>query len=166
MPDQTADEQISKPKSLKFPLIIGLVLALAGGGGGFFATQSGLLGLGGTGSEATAKVPASKEKLEPLKGIAFVEIPPFTVTMRPGSAHKHMLFRASLEVPSQYADDVTTLMPRIQDVMNGYLRALETADFEAPGALMQLRSHLLHRARFVVGQERVNNLLVLEFVLN
>lgn len=33
MADQTADEQISKPKSLKFPLIIGLVLALAGAAG-------------------------------------------------------------------------------------------------------------------------------------
>jgi flagellar FliL protein len=33
-------------------------------------------------------------------------------------------------------------------------------------ALLQLRAHMLHRVKLVVGGERVNDLLVMEFVLN
>ena len=43
MADATVQEAEESPKSSKMPLIIGLVLALAGGGGGFFATSQGLI---------------------------------------------------------------------------------------------------------------------------
>ena len=49
MTDTTVDEEGAAPaKPSKLPLIIGVVLALAGAGGGFFAVSSGLLGLGKT----------------------------------------------------------------------------------------------------------------------
>jgi flagellar FliL protein len=66
----------------------------------------------------------------------------------------------------QYREDVEHLLPRIVDIMNGYLSALETEDFESPAIIVRLRSQLLRRIQVVTGIERVNDLLVMEFVLN
>ena len=47
--DPEIPEQSAK-KALKLPLILGLVLALAGGGGGFYAVYSGMVLGGGDGA--------------------------------------------------------------------------------------------------------------------
>lgn len=169
MTDQTADADAVAKKPSKLPLIIGLVLAIAGGGGGFFAVQSGMLGIGGAAEDAkdqATDADADKEKDAPLPDVAFVEVPPLTISLGPGGSSRHLRFRASLEVPSQYATEVTNILPRVQDVLNGYLRALEPSDIEAQGALIRLRGQMLRRVKLVVGDGRVNDLLVLEFVLN
>lgn len=169
MTDQTADADAVAKKPSKLPLIIGLVLAIAGGGGGFFAVQSGMLGIGGSTDSAegeASKPEEAGEKDAPLPDVAFVEVPPLTISMGPGGSSRHLRFRASLEVPSQYATEVTNILPRVQDVLNGYLRALEPSDIEAQGALIRLRGQMLRRVKLVVGDGRVNDLLVLEFVLN
>ena len=49
---------------------------------------------------------------------------------------------------------------------NSYLRALELRDLEDPSALTRLRAQMLRRVQVVAGPERVNDLLVMEFVLN
>jgi len=69
-------------------------------------------------------------------------------------------------VPAPYREDVEHLIPRIVDIMNGYLNALETADFQSPAIIVRLRSQLLRRVQVVTGYERVNDLLIMEFVLN
>lgn len=170
MSDATVDEQeiVEKPSS-KLPLIIGLVLALAGGGGGFFAVQSGLLGLGngdeGDGHPATDHAEPPVET-KALPDVAFVEVPPVLISLGPGAQGDHLRFRASLEVPTQYQAEVEKILPRIQDVLNSYLRALEAHDIEAQGALVRLRGQMLRRIKLVAGEGRVRDLLVLEFVLN
>lgn len=169
MTDQTADADAVAKKPSKLPLIIGLVLAIAGGGGGFFAVQSGMLGIGGgtdSAEDKTSKPEDAGEKDAPLPDVAFVEVPPLTISLGPGGSSQHLRFRASLEVPSQYATEVTNILPRVQDVLNGYLRALEPSDIEAQGALIRLRAQMLRRVKLVVGEGRVSDLLVLEFVLN
>jgi len=169
MSDATVDdEEVEEKKPSKLPMIIGLVLALAGGGGGFFAVQSGLLGGGDSHAEthAEAEAPAGHVVSGPLPDVAFVEVPQITVSLGPKAQAKHLRFRASLEVPSNYASDVEKIMPRILDVLNSYLRALEPQDIEAQGALLKLRGHMLRRVRLVAGEGRVRDLLVLEFILN
>ncbi|MDA7423264.1 flagellar basal body-associated FliL family protein [Thalassococcus lentus] len=157
------DEESPKKRS-KLPLVIGLVLALAGGAGGFFAVQSGMLG----GSDQSA-VEAGAEKtdpMEPLPEVAFVEVPPLTISLSPTSQASHLRFRASLEVPSQYEAEVAGILPRVQDVLNSYLRALDPSDLQSQGALVKLRAQMLRRVKLVAGKGRVRDLLVLEFVLN
>jgi flagellar FliL protein len=61
---------------------------------------------------------------------------------------------------------VTHLLPRILDVLNGYLRAVELAELEDPDALVRLRAQMLRRIQIVTGQGMVRDLLVTEFVLN
>lgn len=167
MTDQTADiDAPAAKKKSKLPLILGLVLALAGGAGGFFAVQSDLLGLGGGSAQKAGQAIDQKETDEPLPDVTFVEVPPLVISLGPGARMQHLRFRAALEVPSVHAAEVTAVMPRVQDVLNSYLRALEPADLEAQGALIRLRGQMLRRVKIVVGEGRVANLLVLEFVLN
>ena len=61
---------------------------------------------------------------------------------------------------------MTLLRPRILDVLNGYLRAVEVAELEDPSALVRLRAQMLRRIQVVAGEGRVNDLLISEFVLN
>ncbi len=167
MSDTTVDEEIEEKKPSKLPLIIGLVLALAGGGGGFFAVQSGLLGSGSAEPEAEhAEEGEPPKELTPLGDISFVEVPPLTVSLGPGAQARHLRFRASLEVPAEHASDVESILPRVQDVLNSYLRALEPRDLEAQGALIVLRGQMLRRVQLVAGEGRFRDLLVREFVLN
>lgn len=199
MSDATADaageDQDPPKKASKLPLLIGLVLALAGGGGGFYAAWSGLLPFGGAGSDAGHTAPADTHGAEPADGhgaadahaspadahgapagghgaavtvgnVAFLELPPMVASLGPVSAMHHLRFRASLEVEANALHEVELLQPRIVDVLNNYLRALEPRDIEAQGALIRLRSQMLRRIQLVAGERRVRDLLVQEFVLN
>lgn len=173
MSDTTVDdEEAEVKKPSKLPLIIGVVLALAGGGGGFYAVQSGLLGPGGGSQTADHGDHASADPGDPhvetkaLPDVAFVEVPPVLISLGPNAQSRHLRFRASLEVPTEYRSEVEGILPRVQDVLNSYLRALEARDLEAQGALVKLRGQMLRRVKLVAGEGRVRDLLVLEFVLN
>ncbi|MCT4557724.1 MAG: flagellar basal body-associated FliL family protein [Pelagimonas sp.] len=163
-----SEEELDEKKPSKLPIIIGVVLALVGGGGGFFAAQSGLLGGGQPTAESTEQAAMDETKIETidLPDVVFVEVPPLTVSLGPNAHSQHLKFRSSLEVPNAYAADVEGVLPRVQDVLNSYLRALEPKDIEAPGALVRLRGQMLRRVKLVAGEDRVSDLLVLEFVLN
>lgn len=162
MSDATAEEVEEEPKPSKMPMILGLVALLLGGGGGFFATFSGLL----MGQESAVAMEEPGLPLEPLPDVAFVELDPMVISIGPASAGRHLRFRAQLEVPSQYQADVRELMPRIIDVLNSYLRALELEDLDKTAALTRLRAQMLRRIQVVTGLGRVNDFLIMEFVLN
>lgn len=153
------DAEAPKKKSKK-PLLIGLVLALLLGGGGFYATYSGML-LG-----APPEEQAEADKPDPLPDIAFVPIEPVVISLGPDSSSRHLKFTAQLEVAKSYSEEVSLLMPRILDVLNGYLRAVAVGDLEDPSAMAKLRAQMLRRVQIVTGEGRVRDLLVTEFVLN
>lgn len=162
MTDAVAEAPLEAKKSSKLPLILGIVAALAGGGGGFYAAFSGLI----LGSESPPQEAEGNHKPDAMPDVAFVAVEPMTVSLNPASQARHLRFRAELEVPSEYAPDVETLLPRVVDVMNGYLRAVETKDLENAAALTRIRAQLLRRVQIVAGPGRVNDLLIMEFVLN
>lgn len=162
MADEPEEEEDAPKKSSKMPLIIGLVLAIVGGGGGFYATWSGMI-LGAPTETATIE---EEPEIEGLPDIAFVPMDPLTVTLIDGQEKSFLRFRAQLEVPAKYKPDVELILPRVVDVLNGYLRALRASDIEAPAALVRLRSQMLRRIQIVTGEGRVNDLLVMEFVIN
>jgi flagellar FliL protein len=152
-------EEVPKKRSKK-PLLIGLVLALAFGGGGFYAAYSGLI-LGG-GEEH----PAEEHGPGPLQGVAFVPLETVVISLDPDSGSAHLRFTAQLEVVDTAAADVTTLTPRILDVINSYLRAVDAVSIEDPHAMTKLRAQMLRRIQVVTGEGRVRDLLITEFVLN
>jgi flagellar FliL protein len=148
-------------KKSKLPLLLGAVLAVVGGAGGFFAVQAGLLG-GGGGEEAHAEPAADAHGHAPAVG--FVPLPPLTVNIAGGD--RFLRFAGQVEVDPAHLDEVAALTPRIVDVLNGYLRAVEPRDLESSAALLSIRSQLLRRVQVVAGADRVRDLLVMEFVVN
>ncbi|WP_226625739.1 flagellar basal body-associated protein FliL [Alloyangia pacifica] len=194
MSDATADaagEDDAPPKKgSKLPLLVGLLLALLGGGGGFYAAFSGLLPFGGAaqvggadGHDAPSHAGASQAAAsgdghgdghgdgqgdghEAAGAAAFIELPQLVASLGPVSALHHLRFTAQLEVAPERRAAVEALMPRILDVLNTYLRALEPGDVEAQGALIRLRAQMLRRIQLVAGDGSVRDLLVTEFVLN
>lgn len=151
-------------KGSKTPLIIGVVLALAGGGGGFFAVQSGFIG-GST--EDTLEVESAHTTQEATAlAVSFVAIDPLIISLPSAGGRDHLRFAAQLEVNPAYVAEVEAIKPRIVDVLNGYLRAVELAELEDPTALMRLRGQMLRRVQIVAGEGRINDLLIMEFVLS
>ena len=149
-------------KKSKLPMILGAVLMLLCGAGGYFAVVSGLIpGLPGASSHQTDAPSATQE----LPDIAFVALDPLIISLA-GPVQRHLRFSAQLEVASAYSKDVELLRPRVMDVLNGYLRAVDIAELEEPTALFRLRAQMLRRVQMVTGEGRVRDLLVIEFVLN
>jgi flagellar FliL protein len=156
---KAAGAEPPKKKSKK-PMIIGLVLMLLLGAGGFYATFSGMiLAPHEEGGEAAAKIAE-------LPDIAFVPVDPLTVALGGADSGHHLRFVAQIEVNGSHKADVTLLLPRISDVMNGYLRAVDPTVLSDPTAFQRIRAHLLRRVQLVSGEGRVRDLLITEFVMN
>lgn len=160
MADATVDA--GTPRKSKKGLVLGAGLALLLGGGSFYAVWSGLV-LGSGRSDVSAHMPPA---LEAMPEIAFVPLEPILVSLGPEARASHLRFRGELEVAAADVEGVNQLKPRIIDVLNSYLRAIEPAQFDRPGALIELRAQMLRRIALVVGEDRVRDLLVMEFVLN
>jgi len=158
-----AEDEAPKKKG-KLGLLIGVVLAAILGGGGFFAVYSGLL----LGSEDQAADTGHGDELvvDQLQPVSFVPLDPLVISIGRGSAARHLRFRAELEVAPGSETDVTKLSPRVMDVLNSYLRAVEVTDLEDPSALVALRAQMLRRIQLVTGEGRVRDLLIMEFVLS
>jgi flagellar FliL protein len=161
MSDSTTDDAIVL-KGSKKPLIIGLVLSLVGGGGSFLAVSQGLLAGDDSGSEAEVADNAGKTS----ESFAFVPIDPLIVSLPSANGRDHLRFSAQLEVDPGYAAEVEAIKPRVVDVLNGYLRAVDLADLEDPTALLRMRAQMLRRVQIVTGEGRVKDLLIMEFVLS
>lgn len=161
------------PKSKGKGLLFGLLAAVLFGAGGFYAAYAGLIHIGGdtestadhSEAEAQGGHGAANSSTATLD-IAFVPLDSLVISLANSAHSKHLLFTAELEVEKGAVDEVTALMPRIMDVLNGYLRAVKVEDIEEPTSLIRLRAHMLRRVRAVTGGGRVRDLLVTEFVLN
>ncbi|WP_417262466.1 flagellar basal body-associated FliL family protein [Celeribacter sp.] len=166
MAEEEQLEEEPKKKS-KLPLILGVVLMLVLGGGGFFAVYSGMLFAPETEHVDEDLAALDEEPMAPLPSVAFVSVEPLIVNLIDTTGRgRHLRFQAQLEVPLQYEQEVITLLPRVMDVLNGYLRAVDVADLENPSALVRLRAQILRRLQIVAGEGRVKDVLIMEFVIN
>ncbi len=161
----TADKPEDTPKKRsKRPLVIGFVLMIALGAAGFFMAYQGLVFGDAEPEHATEGSEAAAP--DALPDIAFVPIAPLVVSLGPDAGGRFLHFTAQIEVGKAQEPDVVLLLPRILDVLNGYLRAVSTQELEDPSALVRLRSQMLRRVQIVTGEGRVRDLLVTEFVIN
>lgn len=143
------------------PAMIGVGLMMAGAAGGYFALQSGLLPFGE--SPATIARPVAPSE---VPDVGYVPLDPLVISLTDSGRLLHLRFRAQVEVNRAHHGDVELLAPRITDVLNTYLRALEYRELQAPHALTVLRAQMLRRINVVVGEGRVTDLLIMEFVLS
>ena len=162
MTNAEADDLEEEVKPSKLPLILALVALLAGGAGGFYATFSGML----LAPETDPTLDDPGLPMSPLPEVAYLPLEPLVVSVGKVSDGRHLRFSAQLEVQPDHRAAVEKVMPRIVDVLNGYLRALTIEDLDKPAALVTIRAHMLSRIQTVAGFGRVTDFLVMEFVLN
>jgi len=97
---------------------------------------------------------------------AFVALDPLIVPLRSNGTEAYLRIAIQLDVYDPYKKETENLKPRLSDMLLSYLRALSPEDIEDQNSLLKLRTHMLHRARIVVGEGKVRDLLITEFVLN
>lgn len=159
MSDETEDDEPQKGGG-KLGLIIGLALAIGLGSGAFYSVYSGMI-LGASEETVETKKPL-KERVSDR--VAFVPIDPIVISLGHNTQYK-LRFQAQLEVQPQTSEEVAQLMPRILDVLNGYLRAVDVEDLRNPASLLKIRAQMLRRVKLVTGDDQVNDLLITEFVI-
>jgi flagellar FliL protein len=160
----TPEQAEPKKASAKKPLLAGVVLALALGGGGFYAVWSGLL-LGAPAADLPPAAEVEAAAAAPdLPVVSFVPLDPLVVTLGEGAGY--LRFTGQLEVAPGQEAEVQAMMPRIVDALNGFLRAVTVEELRDPGALILLRAQMLRRVQIIVGDGRVDGLLITEFVLS
>lgn len=165
MADITEVDDQPKVKKSKRPLMAAMLTTLIGAAGGYFAVSSGLIGSPSTTNEPH-QVQNRTAPTHEVLDLAFVPLDPIIISFSSGTERKLLRFVGNLEVNPTAIAEVEILKPRIIDILNGYLRALELKDLEEPAALLKIRSDLLHRVRIVAGEDRIDDLLIIEFVLN
>jgi len=146
----------TKKRTVK-PILIGVALMPLLCAGGFFLTYKRLIPIDNHSS--IRKAPATRSA-------TFVPVPPIIVSLGTKSAGANLRFTSNLEVAEGQSDAVKALMPRILDVLNSYLRAVDISSLEDPAALARLRAQMLRRVQIVTGAGHVRDLLVTQFVLN
>ena len=156
------------PKKRSRSLVLALVLALVLGGGGFYGVFSGLVPLpGGHGGDDHHAGAGDAHAPEiPYSQPAFVPLEPFIISLSETAAAKHLKVSLTVEVAPGTEEAVAAVVPRINDVLNTYLRAVDERDLEVPRAMTRLRAHMLRRVRLVTPPDAVRDLLFQEFVLN
>ncbi len=159
MSDTIEGDDAPPKKKSKLALLMGVLLALVLGGGGFYATYSGMI-LGAHDAMAHG------ENAGAMPEIAFVPIDPVIVSLGPTAENRHLKFTSQLEVEMAHTAEVTLLLPRILDVLNSYLSAVDPMELEGQSAIVRVRAQLLRRIQIVTGEGRVRDLLITEFVLN
>jgi flagellar FliL protein len=154
---ETEDIPEAAPRNSRKGLILAAFLTLAATGGGFAAGFLGLVPLPGEGHESHGpKTPQ----------VAFVAVDPVVISVAGLNGVSHLRFAAQIEVDPAHRAEVEALTPRVLDVFNSYLRAVDPALFSERAALVKVRAQLLRRIQLILGPDRARDLLVTEFVLN
>ncbi len=160
-----SEDGAKKAKGGMMGLVVGLVLMLLSGGGSFYAVYSGALSLPLPEKEPQPARDAPERYDAPLPSTAFLSLDPIIVTVGRGEATRHLQFGAQLEITPGAHDAVAMLTPRAVDVLNTYLRAVDPSDIEDPAAMLRMRAQMLRRIQVVMGEGKVRDLLVAEFIM-
>ena len=171
VPDPTAEEEPPKKKSKA--LLFGLIGAVLLGGGAFYGVYSGMIPLPFGGEDKTAVASKDGDGHEEdqfsnpaTTAAAFVPMDEMVISLGPEAKAKHLKVKVSIEVEPGTETDVQLVSPRIIDVLNTYLRAVDSTDLENPRSMTRMRAHMLRRVRLVAPQGAVRDVLIQEFVLN
>ncbi|SPF81105.1 flagellar basal body-associated FliL family protein [Pseudoprimorskyibacter insulae] len=161
--DKNNATQKPKKTNKRIPLLLGLLLLISGGTGSFMSMNYFSKSGGGSKEQVREDIAIAATEVQ---SVAFVPMHPMTVSLGPNATAKHLRFTAQIEVPAEHKDYVESMLPRVVDTLNGYLQAVDESDITGPASLLRLRSQMLRRAKLILGNEKVNDLLVMEFILN
>ncbi len=168
MADIAAPESEPRKRGIMMPILVGLLLAGLAGAGGFWAVGQGFFA--GSATPETDNHAGNADDgghaATSHSAVAFVPLETLTISLGGESSGQFLIFTAQLEVAPEHESEVTTLTPRVLDVLNSYLRVISVAELSEPTSLMRLRSQMLRRVQIVTGTGRVRDLLITQFVVN
>lgn len=160
MAEAALEAPADKPKRSLKRLIFMAVIVLVLAGGGFALSYLGVIqGLIG-GGESSADSHGSAEDHP-----SFVPIETITIVL-PGTPPRQFRMTAQIEVAPGQAAAVQAMMPRVQNILQGFLRAVEPDALADRAAWFDLRLQMLYRVRMVLGEAMVRDLLITDFIVN
>jgi len=162
MSDATEVEADVPKKGKLKGLFLAIVVMLIAAGGSFGVFYTGLIDI--PFKTEAAKPDSVETKKSPKQ--AFVALDPLIVPLRSNGSETYLRIVIQLDVYDPYNKEAESLKPRLSDMLLSYLRALSPEDIEDENSLLKLRTHMLHRVRIVIGEGKVRDLLITEFVLN
>ena len=160
-------EQPSKRRSGRFLILIavGAIVLVAGGLGTAWFT--GLLDPIAAMLMGTEVAVEAEEEAPSPESIVFLDLPEILVNLNTGGRKPTFLkIRVALEMPN--ADDVAyveTMMRRVLDTLNVYLRELRIEDLKGSAGMYRLREELLKRVRVAVAPAKINDVLFKEMLV-
>lgn len=160
--DTTADVDEAKPSGGRKKLIIiaggAVILLLAiGGGAYFFGLLDRFIG---------HKAPVV-EAVQPPKPAVFFDLPDLLVNLN-GAGRKASFLKLSVSLELEKQDDVPRLqsvLPRIIDNFQVYLRELRVEDLRGSGGIYRLREELLTRVNAAATPVKVTDVLFKEMLV-
>jgi flagellar FliL protein len=155
-------KKLSGKKLVIFGLIGLLVLGGVGGALWYFGI------LGGHGEEAAAEGEhGAKAKAEKPTALVFYDLPEILVTLNSsGRKTNYLKLKVALELDGQQGvERLETVMPRIIDTFQIYLRELRVEDLEGSAGLLRLKEELLVRVNAAVRPVRVSDVLFKEMLV-
>jgi flagellar FliL protein len=141
--------------SLKMIIIMGVAVAVLGGGG----TGAYLMLRGSKEVKPAAVI---------VKPPAFLDVPEVLVNLASptGERTQYLKVKIVLELPdSTMQPQVQTTMPRVMDAFQTYLRELRASDLEGSAGLYRLREELTRRINVAIAPSRINAVLFKEIVV-
>ncbi len=159
--DGEAEPKAKKSKKL---LILGIVLPvlLLGGGGGAY-----VMGVfGGEKKEDPAVTKKMKEE-EARKKVVYFEMPEMLVNLNAAdNKTRYLKISVSLELADKdQVAKIQTMLPRIIDNFQVYLRELRVEDLRGSAGLYRLREELLARVNKAAAPARITDVLFKEMLV-
>ncbi|MBV0890759.1 flagellar basal body-associated FliL family protein [Paracoccus sp. Z118] len=155
MADITADT-LAAPRRPLLKRLIPVLLPVIALAAGFGTTWTGLW------SPASLLHGAPEPPAVAAPEVAFLDVPRIVLTL-PGAGGRSLVLTALLDVDPAHLGNAKLLVPRVTDAFTGFLSEIDPAAFDRRGILEIIRAELATRARFVLGEDAVRDLLITEF---
>jgi flagellar protein FliL len=161
-PDETAEAPPKKAGKRKLIIMAAVpaVLLLTGGGLWFSGILPHLLGIGKQAEHG------EKEAARPVPP-TYVELPEMVANLN-STAHKpsYVKLAAKVEVARpEDAEKVKAALPRLQDMMQTYLREMRPEELRGSAGTYRLREELLIRANVAVAPAKVSDVLFTQMLI-
>jgi flagellar FliL protein len=157
-------DEADPPKKKGKGMLFGIVGALLLGGGGAFATYSGMIELPFGPGAKTEHVEA-KPVAATMPEVAYVELDPIVVDFGRGGRDGRFRIALAIETAPVNEDVVDQSRHRITDTLYSFLRAVKEDDLRNPSKTDLLRSRILRRVLLETPPGAVSDVLISELVI-
>ena len=161
--DGDAKPEAKKGKSKKRLIIaVAVPVLLLGGGGGAY-----MMGVFGGEEKVNAEEAEKKKKAEERKKVVYYDLPEMLVNLNAADNRTHYLkISVSLELADKdQISTIQTMLPRIIDNFQVYLRELRVEDLRGSAGLYRLREELLTRVNKAAAPARITDVLFKEMLV-